>query len=82
MEKKARVFGFQVVIFPEDGGYSALAPEVNVASQGDTLDEAMSNIKEALELRMESLSPKELSEIKSRLGKKVLATQINVQILA
>ena len=38
----------------EDKGYSVVCPELNVASQGETFEESISNIKEALELYIES----------------------------
>ncbi len=82
MNKKHEVLGFQAVVFPEEGGYSAIAPEINVASQGDTMEEALDNLREALELRLEALSTKEISEIKSKLGKKAMATQLNIEISA
>ncbi|MFZ3076832.1 MAG: type II toxin-antitoxin system HicB family antitoxin [Candidatus Aenigmatarchaeota archaeon] len=37
-----------------EGGYSALCPELGVASQGETVEEAESSLKEACELYMES----------------------------
>ena len=37
-----------------DGGYSALCPELDVASQGETIEEAEANLKEAIELYLES----------------------------
>ncbi len=52
------------IIEKEDDGYVALCPEVDVASQGDTVEEATSNLREALELFFESASEK---EIESRL---------------
>ena len=36
------------------GGYSALCPELGVASQGETIEEAEKNLKEACELYIES----------------------------
>lgn len=39
-----------VVINREDKYYVALAPDVDVASQGETIEEALANLKEALEL--------------------------------
>lgn len=48
----------------EDDGYVALCPKVDVASQGDTIDEARNNLKEALELFFEAASP---DEVKLRL---------------
>lgn len=37
-----------------EGGYSVLCPELDVSSQGETFEEAISNIKEAVELYIES----------------------------
>lgn len=37
-----------------DGGYSVICTDLDVASQGDTVDEAVKNIKEAVELYIES----------------------------
>tara|TARA_Y100000031_G_C8020582_1_gene292352 strand:+ start:61 stop:339 length:279 start_codon:yes stop_codon:yes gene_type:complete len=43
-----------VVVKEEDKGYSVVCPELNVASQGETFEESISNIKEAIELYIES----------------------------
>lgn len=37
----------------EEGGYVALNPETGTASQGETIDEALVNLKEATELYLE-----------------------------
>jgi len=37
-----------------EGGYSALCPELGVASQGETIEDAETNLKEACELYIES----------------------------
>ena len=37
----------------EEGGYVALNPETGTASQGETIDEALANLKEATELYLE-----------------------------
>jgi len=42
------------VVKEEGKGYSVICPELNVASQGETFEECMSNIKEAMELYIES----------------------------
>jgi len=43
-----------VIMKQEDKGYSVICPELNVASQGETFEESIANIKEALELYIES----------------------------
>ncbi len=63
------------IIHREGDGFVALCPELDIASQGDTVVEARENLREALELFFESASP---SEIKERLGEEVFVTQIEV----
>ncbi len=42
-----------VLTHAEEGGYVALNPETGTASQGETIDEALANLKEATELYLE-----------------------------
>ena len=44
------------IITEEDGGFVALNPDTYVASQGDTIDQALTNLKEALSLYFEEAS--------------------------
>lgn len=46
---------FQVVLEPSDeGGYTALVPSLpGCISEGDTVEEALANIQEAIELYLE-----------------------------
>jgi len=44
---------FTVVVSKEDNWYIAKCIENNVASQGETIEEAITNLKEALELYYE-----------------------------
>ncbi len=46
---------FHILIEKEDDLYSALCLELNVASQGETIPEARRNIREAIELYLESV---------------------------
>ena len=46
-------------IYREDDGFVALCPELDVASQGGTLEEARSNLREAVELFLECASKEE-----------------------
>lgn len=65
-------------IFEREGsGYAALCPQVDVASQGDTVEEATANLREAVELFFETADPE---EIKRRLKSEVYVTQLEVAI--
>ncbi len=66
-----------VIIEKEDDGYIALCPEVDVASQGDSILEAKDNLREALELFFETASAQEIS---TRLHKEVYITQLEVAV--
>lgn len=46
----------------EGDGYVALCPEFDVASQGDTIEEARANLQEAVDLFLEMASPREINE--------------------
>lgn len=65
------------IIEREDNGYVSLCPEVDVASQGDTIDEARRNLCEALELFFETASPE---EIKERFHNEVYVTNVEIAI--
>jgi predicted RNase H-like HicB family nuclease len=65
------------IIEREGGGFVALCPELDVASQGDTIEEARKNLQEALVLFFEAASPE---EIKTRLHEEVYVTQVEVAI--
>ncbi len=47
---------FSAVIEKEDDWYVALCPELDVASQGKSVEEALANLKEAAELYLEEES--------------------------
>ena len=61
----------------EGDGYVALCPEVDVASQGNSIEEARDNLLEALELFFECASPE---EVKQRLHGEVFVTQVEVAV--
>ncbi len=44
---------FTVIVSREEKHYVALAPDVDIASQGETIEEALANLKEAIELYFE-----------------------------
>ncbi len=65
------------IIEREGDGYVSLCPELDIASQGDSVEQARDNLREALELFLESASPE---EIKQRLHDEVFVTQLEVAI--
>lgn len=50
------------VIEREGDGYVALCPELDIASQGSTVEESRHNLREALELFFEEASQSEIQE--------------------
>jgi predicted RNase H-like HicB family nuclease len=48
------------IIEREGLGYVSLCPELDIASQGDTIEEARENLQEAVELFFETASESEL----------------------
>jgi len=65
------------IIEREGNGYVSLCPELDIASQGDTIEQARDNLKEALELFFETASPE---EIKQRLHGEIYLTQVEVAV--
>ena len=65
-------------IIERDGdGYASLCPELDIASQGNTIEQARDNLQEALELFFETASPE---EVKHRLHGEVFVTQVEVAV--
>jgi predicted RNase H-like HicB family nuclease len=56
------------IIEREDDGYVSLCPELDIASQGDTIEEARDNLSEALTLFFETAGPSEISRRNRRTG--------------
>ena len=65
------------IIQQEGDGFVALCPELDVASQGDTIQAARDNLREALELFFECASP---AEIQQRWGGDVFVTHVEVTV--
>lgn len=63
------------VIQREGEGCVSLCPELDVASQGDTVEEARENLREAVELFLEVASP---AEVDRRLAGEVYVTRLEV----
>jgi predicted RNase H-like HicB family nuclease len=68
---------FTAIIEREDDQYVALCPELDIASQGGSVEEARRNLKEALELFFETASKEEIRE---RLHEEVFVTRLEVAV--
>lgn len=65
------------IIEREGDGYVALCPELDVASQGDTIESARKNLQEAVELFLETADPR---EIEQRRHSEVFVTRLEVEV--
>ena len=65
------------VIEREGDGYVSLCPALDIASQGDTVEESRDNLREAVQLFWEESSP---SEIERRLHGEVYVTSIELAL--
>jgi len=66
-----------VIIEREDDGFVALCPEVDIASEGASIEEARANLIDALTLFFETASP---SEVARRFHHEVFVTQVEVPV--
>ncbi len=67
---------YTAIIEKEGDLYAALCPELDVASQGATVEEATSNLREAVELFLECADPE---KVKRRLRTDVFVTRIEAK---
>jgi predicted RNase H-like HicB family nuclease len=72
-----KTYNLTAVIEREADGYVALCPELDVASQGDTIAEARQNLTEAVALFFESASA---SEVRERIHAEMYVTRLEVTV--
>jgi predicted RNase H-like HicB family nuclease len=65
------------IIEREGDGFVALCPELDVASQGTSIEEARDNLREALKLFFVTASP---NEVEQRLPRELYVTQVEVEV--
>ena len=75
--EKLRAQRFTAVIQREGDGFVALSPELDIVSEGNSIDQARANLQEALELFLESASER---EVEQRLRSEVYVTQLEVGV--
>lgn len=65
------------IIEREGSGYVSFCPELDIASQGDSVHEARENLREALELFFETASAE---EIQQRLHDEIYITRLEIAV--
>ena len=68
---------FTAIIERDGDGFTSLCPQLDIASQGSTVEEARTNLIEALELFFEVADP---AEIQDRLRSEVFVTNLEVAV--
>ncbi|MCU0468825.1 MAG: type II toxin-antitoxin system HicB family antitoxin [Arcicella sp.] len=70
---------FNVLFQKDENGYFAFCPELKGChSQGDTFEEAQSNIREAIELYVETMSQDEINELLP--SRELITTTMEVEL--
>jgi len=62
MSKPVAQQSYTAFLQKEGDAYVALCPELDVASQGPTIEQAIANLKEAVELFLECADPQEIEQ--------------------
>jgi predicted RNase H-like HicB family nuclease len=65
------------IVEREGDGYVGLCPELDIASQGDTIEAARNNLQEAVELLFETADP---SETAFHSHSEVFVTRLEVEV--
>ncbi len=75
---KQRILNYDAVFEKEeDGGYSVWVPDLpGCTSQGNTLEEAIKNIKEATELYLEDANEEQIEEGKTHKDRFIVPVQV------
>jgi len=68
---------FTAIIEKEGDGYVSLCPELDIASQGNTVEQAKANLHEAIELFFEHASK---DEIQYRLKNEIFITNMQIAV--
>jgi predicted RNase H-like HicB family nuclease len=64
-------------IWREDDEYVSFCPELDIASQGETIEEARANLREAVELFFETAHPNEISK---RFSREIYISPLEVEV--
>jgi predicted RNase H-like HicB family nuclease len=70
-------YQFTAIIEKEEDMFVSLCPELDIASQGNTVEDAKTNLQEAVELFFETASP---AEIREHLHSEVYITRLEIPV--
>lgn len=77
-EEKSVSHKISVVIEKDEFGYYAYSPELDGSqTQGDTLEEVIDHMREAVDLYLETITEEEVKEV---LSKEILTTTLEVKV--
>ena len=68
---------FTAIVQKDRAGWSAFCPDLDVASQGETVEQATANLREAVELFFEVANP---LEVERRLRSEIYLSQLEIQV--
>lgn len=79
-KREAKILEYNAIFTPEEeGGFSVYVPELRgCVSQGDTFEEAQNNIKEAIELYLESIGDDDLYQMTPEESRKQFMAPIQI----
>lgn len=79
-EREAKILEYNAIFTPEEeGGFSVYVPELRgCISQGETFEEAQKNIKEAIELYLESVGDDDLYQMTPEESRKQFMVPIQI----
>lgn len=68
---------FTAFVHREEDAWVAICPELDVASQGNSVEQAKANLREAVELFLESADP---AEVRERLAQETFISPLEVRV--
>lgn len=68
---------YTAILEKEGDGYVALCPEIDIASQGATVEETTANLREAVELFLECADPEEVAR---RVHSEIFVTRFEANV--
>jgi len=75
-----KILGFSAVVFPEGRSYTSWCPDLDVASQGKSMEKAIANLREAISLHLGELSAEEIRRLEKKSPRLVTTIEVPAPI--